>query len=76
MKTAGKLAFSIPTIQREFGGFRDLARSSMVGAGLSGLFSGALSFFFENPWAKLVANGLFLIGSVKVDLPSLDVFAV
>tara|TARA_Y100001951_G_scaffold66956_1_gene53946 strand:- start:271 stop:939 length:669 start_codon:yes stop_codon:yes gene_type:complete len=63
MKTAGKLAFSIPTIQREFGGFRDLARSSMVGAGLSGLFT---TLSTGNPLAGLAVAGADILGSTAI----------
>ena len=45
-------------------------------AGLSGFFSGVLSFFFENPWAKLIVDELLLIGSMNGSLQSRDVFAV
>ena len=37
MRNVGKLALPLPVMQNQVGGFRDLARSSMFGAGLSGL---------------------------------------
>jgi len=63
MKTAGKLAFPLPTIQREFGGFRDLARSSMFGAGLSGLFT---TLSTGNPLAGLAVAGADVLGSTAI----------
>jgi hypothetical protein len=63
MKTAGKLALPLPTLQREFGGFRDLARSSMFGAGLSGLFT---TLSTGNPLAGLAVAGADVLGSTAI----------
>jgi hypothetical protein len=63
MKTAGKLALPLPTLQREFGGFRDLARSSMFGAGLSGLFT---TLTTGNPLAGLAVAGADVLGSTAI----------
>jgi hypothetical protein len=63
MKTAGKLALPLPTLQREFGGFRDLARSSMFGAGLSGLFT---TLSTGNPLAGLAVAGADILGSTAI----------
>ena len=64
MKTAGKLALPLPTLQREFGGFRDLARSSMFGAGISGLLT---TLTTGNPLAGLAAvAGADVLGSTAI----------
>jgi len=63
MKTAGKLALPLPTLQREFGGFRDLARSSMVGAGISGLLT---TLTTGNPLAGLAVAGADVLGSTAI----------
>ena len=63
MKTAGKLALPLPTIQREFGGFRDLARSSMFGAGISGLLT---TLTTGNPLAGLAVAGADVLGSTAI----------
>ncbi len=63
MKTAGKLALPLPTLQREFGGFRDLARSSMFGAGLSGLFT---TLSTGNPLAGLAVAGADILGTTAI----------
>ena len=48
----------------------------MLASGSFWVFGVAFRFFFENPWAKLIANELLLIGSMKGNLPPRDVFAV
>ena len=63
MKTAGKLALPLPTLQREFGGFRDLARSSMFGAGISGLLT---TLTTGNPLAGLAVAGADVLGSTAI----------
>ena len=42
-------------------------------ADLSEFFGVAFRFFFENSWAKLIANELLLIRSIQESLPSRDV---
>ena len=66
MKNVGKLALPLPDMVPmggRFGGFRDLARSSMFGAGLSGLFT---TLSTGNPLAGLAVAGADVLGSTAI----------
>lgn len=63
MRNVGKLALPLPVIQNQVGGFRDLARSSMFGAGLSGLLT---TLSTGNPLAGLAVAGADVLGSTAI----------
>ena len=63
MRNVGKLALPLPVMQNQVGGFRDLARSSMFGAGLSGLLT---TLSTGNPLAGLAVAGADVLGSTAI----------
>jgi len=66
MKTAGKLAFPIPDMMPmagRFGNIKDLARSSLFGAGVTGLLT---TLNTGNPLAGLTVAGADILGSTAL----------
>jgi len=66
MKTAGKLAFPIPDMTPmagRFGNIKDLARSSLFGAGVTGLLT---TLNTGNPLAGLTVAGADILGSTAL----------